>query len=382
MDDESKIFGLKHKFVEIFGGKAEVYRAPDSVTLIGDDLAEGFLVTVPVDSYFLSAIRVRNDSEINLRSTSFDNNERDVDYADLNRDQCVERIRRVVLALRDAGHQVSGLDILVADDFPIKRSRGVPAAVEVLAAFALLDQFGFSTESLDPAELVRCPGMTSNLGAWNGRKGKAIELDSRSFEFELIGMPEDVSVVICDTMSGRGTDEGKSDARRADLKEAASILTRRGPEISSIRDVTMAELELRRSELSEKVFWFCRHVISENERVRKFASALSFGDLTALGNLMYESHRSLREDFEISSPELNLMVQIASMQEGTIGARLTGGSFEGCTVNLVRSDSTTQFISEVSQKYKALIGIQPEVYECSVVGGVECIENKMLALHD
>src|SRR5262249_16576415 len=135
--------------------------------------------------------------------------------------------------------------------------------------------------------------------------------------------------------------------------------------------VTMDELDQRRSELPERVFWHCRHVVTENERVQKGVAALKTGNIEAFGGLMYESHRSLRDDYEVSSPELNLMVQIASMQKGVIGARMTGGGFGGCTVNLVEKEASESFIQSVSNEYQSRTGLAPEIYLCRAVGGVE-----------
>src|SRR5262249_40966631 len=164
---------------------------------------------------------------------------------------------------------------------------------------------------------------------------KALALDCRSLDYELVEIPADISLLICNTMVKHELAASEYNARRADCEEGVRVLSRQDPSVAALRDVTMDELDRRRSDLPEHVFWHCRHVVTENERVQKGVAALKAGNIEAFGALMYESHRSLRDDYEVSSPELNLMVQIASMQKGVIGARMTGGGFGGCTVNLV-----------------------------------------------
>src|SRR5438034_8418173 len=171
-----------------------------------------------------------------------------------------------------------------------------------------------------------------------------------------------VSLVICNTMVKHELASGEYNARRAECEEGVRILRKAFPEIRALRDVTLSQLEDHRGNLSPKVFARCRHVVTENARVKSAVEAFCRGDSKALGPLMRDSHHSLRDDYEVSCKELDLMVEIAEAQPGLIGARMTGGGFGGCTINLVESAAVSEFRRNVAAKYSAKTGLTPEIY--------------------
>ncbi len=163
-------------------------------------------------------------------------------------------------------------------------------------------------------------------------------------------------------------------ARRAECEEGVRLLARQFAEVESLRDVTMDNLERVKRELPEVVHRRCRHVVSENVRVAAASEALRREDLEAFGRLMGESHRSLRDDYEVSCKELDLMVDLASNADGLVGARMTGGGFGGCTVNLVESDTVDSFAEAVAKGYAKATGREPEIHVCSPAQGAERVE--------
>jgi galactokinase len=195
-----------------------------------------------------------------------------------------------------------------------------------------------------------------------GRASHALLLDCRSLEHEFVKLPANLQLVICNTMVRHELASGEYNARRAECEEGVRILRIVLPEIRALRDVTLSQLEDHRRNLSAKVFARCRHVITENARVKRAVEAFQKGNTAALGPLLQDSHCSLRDDYEVSCRELDLMVEIASAQPGLIGARMTGGGFGGCTVNLVESAAVTDFRRNVAAAYSSKTGLTSEIY--------------------
>jgi galactokinase len=203
----------------------------------------------------------------------------------------------------------------------------------------------------------------------HGSKNHALRLDCRTLEYRLLPIPPDTKLVICNTMVSHSHSGGEYNDRRAECEAAAHYFAERVPGVKSLRDVTMDDFEKLSGGLSPVVRKRCRHVLTENMRVLQAAEALQAGDLNLFGRLMASSHASLRDDFNVSSPELDLMVQLAENRTGVYGSRMTGGGFGGCTINLVHENHVEEFKRAVSEGYKQKIGRQPEIYVSSAADG-------------
>ena len=202
-------------------------------------------------------------------------------------------------------------------------------------------------------------------------QGHALLLDCRSREYELLPLPEDVKVVICNTMVKHSLADSEYNARRTECDEGVRFFAQRLSGVRSLRDVTSSDLERFQAELPEVVYKRCRHVISENARVAAAAAALALADLAAFGDLMGASHGSLRDDYEVSCAELDLMVELANQVPGVYGSRMTGGGFGGCTVNLVTARHVDGFRESVASGYAKVTGREPETYVCTAAQGAE-----------
>jgi galactokinase len=187
-------------------------------------------------------------------------------------------------------------------------------------------------------------------------------------------LPQEVSIVICNTMVKHQLAGGEYNQRRAACEEGLRILKQHLPSIRALRDVSATELERYKHELPELIYRRCRHVVSEDERVQKAASMLSAGDIQGFGRLMAKSHASLRDDYEVSCRELDIMVEMAASQSGVFGARMTGGGFGGCTVNLVSADQAENFRDSVATAYERKTGLRPEIYITSACDGAAQVE--------
>ena len=202
-----------------------------------------------------------------------------------------------------------------------------------------------------------------------GRAGHALELDCRSLEYRLLPLPAGVSLMICNTMIKHAHAGGEYNQRRAECEEGVRLLASQLPGVRSLRDVELSDLERYGRELPEKIYRRCRHVVSENARVLNASAALQNGDVTALGKLMVESHRSLRDDYEVSCAELDLMVALAGKQVGVCGSRMTGGGFGGSTINLVANDAVEQFQGTMAKEYERRTGLAPQILVVSASDG-------------
>jgi galactokinase len=207
-----------------------------------------------------------------------------------------------------------------------------------------------------------------------GQEQKALLLDCRTLDFSLLPLPDNVRLIICNTMVKHALASSAYNERREQCEAGVKVLARHFPNVIALRDATLEELAQVQSEVPEVVFRRCRHVITENARVLAAAQALEKGDLNQFGSLMAEAHRSLRDDYEVSSAELDLMVEFARRVDGVYGARMTGGGFGGSTVNLVAVERVEEFRERVAQWYEEAMKIKPEIYVCNASNGAEEIQ--------
>jgi galactokinase len=203
-----------------------------------------------------------------------------------------------------------------------------------------------------------------------GSVDKAILLDCRSLEYKLLPLPPGVAMVICNTMVKHEPSGGEYNDRRAQCEEGVRLLKANFPFIGALRDVSLPQLESHKAGLPDLIYRRCHHVISENQRVLETVKALQNGGLSDVGRCMADSHRSLRDDYEVSCRELDVLVDVAAGLPGTIGSRMTGGGFGGCTINLVELGAVNSFKTKVSSAYKSATKIDAEIYVSSAGAGV------------
>ena len=363
-----------------------VYRAPGRVNLIGEhtDYNEGFVFPAAIDLYTRVTVAPRNDRKLLIHSQSFSNDiEIDLDDSRANaRGHWSDYVRGVALMLERAGHRLKGAGLDVRSTVPIGAGLSSSAALEVAAGHALLETSGHDVDRLELAKLcqqaenefvgMRC-GIMDQFIACFGRAGHSLMLDCRSLEYRLAPLPPDVRLVICNTMIRHELAASEYNNRRAECEAGVEYFARFRSEVRALRDVTINDVDSYGRDLPEAIQKRCRHVITENLRVEEAAAALGHGDLNTFGELMCASHRSLKEDYEVSCAELDTMVDLATQVEGVYGARMTGGGFGGCTINLVKADSVAEFSKQVVRGYERATGLAPEIYICSTADGVTAL---------
>ena len=366
---------LEAKFRARFGNSPTQYRAPGRVNLIGEhtDYNEGYVMPAATDFSCWVAAAPREDSKLVVYSENFGESVE----ADLSGDRLAPRGNwsdyavGVAASLMEAGYGAPGANLYIRGEVPLGAGLSSSAALEVSVAYGMLDLSGKQMDRTQVALLcqraenqfvgARC-GIMDQFIACHGRAGHALMLDCRSLEFRLLPLPEDLHLVICNTMVKHEIARGEYNVRRSQCEEAVRILAEAMPRVRALRDVTISELKQHESRLTPVIYKRARHVVRENQRVLEAASALESGDVARFGELMLESHESLRNDYEVSCQELDLMVEIASGQEGVLGARMTGGGFGGCTINLVKAGASANFRQRVSETYQAVTGHRPDVY--------------------
>lgn len=374
---------VAERFRIIYGTSPScLFRAPGRVNLIGEhtDYNDGFVMPAAIDFYCYAAIRSRSDRTLSVYSQQFQENiEFDLDrLAGPPRKHWSDYVRGVAAVLQEEGYPLKGADLLIHGQVPIGSGLSSSAAIEVSTALALTSLGGITVPLSTLARLcqraenaytgARC-GIMDQFVSCFGRQDQALLLDCRSLEMTYLALPPKVRLVICNTMVRHELAAGEYNQRRASCERSVEAIGKCLPRIGALRDLTIEDLEKYRSLLSEIDFRRSRHVITENARVIEAKEALQHADLTRFGQLMYQSHDSLNHDYDVSCRELNLMVDLARNVAGVHGARMTGGGFGGCTINLVESEGVAEFQANVAREYEKLTGLSPQIFALSGAGG-------------
>ncbi len=377
---------LAQHFEQLFGVPARIFRAPGRVNLIGEhtDYNDGFVMPAAVGFSTYIAIAPRSDRKLLIHSEEFPGNfEFDLDRLPEKRlGAWCDYLVGVAVILQRNGHKLTGANLLVHGEVPIGAGLSSSAALEVSSALAFLSLGKSQMPLPEVAQICRQAensfvgarvGIMDQFVSCMGKAGHGLLLDCRSLEFRLVPIPLDMQLVVCNTMVKHDLATGAYNERREECEEGVRIFAEWDPAIRALRDVPVEMLEEHASELPVNIRKRCTHVIRENLRTLDTARALTEGDLDRVRNLMHESHNSLRDLYEVSCRELDLMVEAAQGLPGFCGGRMTGGGFGGCTVNLVRQENAEDFAKRIAELYRQATGIDPQVYLCSAEDGAQAL---------
>jgi galactokinase len=275
--------------------------------------------------------------------------------------------------MQEQGSRLSAWEGVILGDVPRASGLSSSAALELAAArvFAALADLPW-----DAARMARLAQRAEN--AWVGvncgimdqmasaacREGQALFLDCRSLEVRHVPLPADAAVVVMDTSTRRGLVDSAYNERRAQCEQAARFFG-----VPALRDVSVEQFERRGAGLDEMAARRARHIVSEDQRVLDAVQAMHAGDLARLGGLLNASHASLRDDFEVTSPALNQIVEAAQAHRACYGARMTGAGFGGCAVAIVQAEAAQEFVQAVAAEYRARSGLKPQLYVCQASAG-------------
>lgn len=398
--NRAPLASLEAQFRQRFGTVAtHAFAAPGRVNLIGEhtDYNDGFVMPVALAFRARVLAAPRDDGRLRLYSRALADEVMlpvpgPAAHRAAGTPHWSDYVVAVAWALAEAGARIPGADLLLDSDVPIGAGLSSSAAIEVASALALASLGRVDLTGKALAQLcqraenayvgTRC-GIMDQFASTHGRAGHALLIDCRSLAHETLTLEPPsgggAQIVVANTTVRHALAGGEYNRRRAECEAGVAALRAHFPAIDALRDVSSAALETVRDALEPGIYRRCRHVVGENERVQASAAALRRGDLVAFGALMRASHASLREDYEVSCPELDLLVDLASEVEGVLGARMTGGGFGGCTVNLVRPAAVGPLIARLEAGYRAATGIVPPLYVCGAAGGAGPLEGAAVA---
>ena len=373
---------IAEKFVRHFGAKPLLVVSPGRVNLIGEhtDYNEGFVLPGATDKVIVFAAAPRTDALCHFVSRDFDQEFRcELDALHRSPLRWPDYLQGVVDQFLRARLRIGGFNCLFGGDIPVGAGMSSSAALEGGLAFALNAMFGLGLDSLTLVKLaqkaenefvgVQC-GIMDQFINIHGREKKVLKLDCRSLAYEHVPFErEDLRIVVSDTLVRRELAGSEYNVRRRQCEEGVNLLRTYQPSIRSLRDVTQSLLREHQAELDPVIYRRCDYVVRENIRVEESCVDLSRGDFISFGQRMYESHAGLRDDYEVSSAELNALVDAAAAVPGVLGSRMMGAGFGGCTISLVESAALPDFESRVGRAYEAASGKAPKIHVIKIEAG-------------
>jgi galactokinase len=374
--------GLLERFVKMYGATPIIVQAPGRLNLIGEhtDYNDGYVFPAAIAFQTRIGIAKREDRRVLVYSENY------AEQVELNLDTLPSRARGhwsdyvvgVIRLLAGRLGTLLGADVLLSGDVPQGAGLSSSASLEVAVCTAFLE---IAQQRLDGTAVAllcqqaenefvgaRC-GIMDQFISVHGKKDHALLLDCRTLAYQRLPIPPEVSLVICNTMVRHSHSASGYNQRRAECEAATQFFSERLPGVKALRDVSAEDFEKLGGELPEVIRKRARHVVTENARVLKAGEALAASDVKRFGTLMKESHASLRDDFEVSCEEVDVMVRLAEENPGVYGSRMTGGGFGGCTINLVESTFVEQFKSKVLARYEKTTGRAAEIYVSSAADG-------------
>ena len=359
---------IRQEFQTRFGyAPAHVVWTPGRVNLIGEhtDYNEGFVLPAAIDRGVFLAIAPRADRAVNVHALNFqDSTSFSLDA--LQYDSAHEwsnYVQGVAMVLQERGYALGGMDAVLWGNLPVGASLSSSAAVEVATAFAFktLSNLDLPLEQMPKlcqrAENVfvgvQC-GIMDQFSVTLGQRDHALFLDCRTLDYQRAPLPADIRIVVCDTRKPRALAASAYNQRRAECEEGAKFFG-----VTALRDVSIEMFRARANELPDIIRKRARHVITENQRVLDTVAALERGDMQTVGALMAASHNSLRDNYEVSVRELDVMVELAQAQAGCIGARMTGAGFGGAAIALVQENAVDDFVQNVRAGYQRAMNVEP-----------------------
>jgi galactokinase len=369
---------LAKTFQQQYGSSHSIcVQAPGRVNLIGEhtDYNDGFVFPAAIDRYVTVLASPRPDRLIRAFSVDFEQATEfflgDIEPSD--EAPWSNFVRGVLVQFQKRGADLPGADLIISGNVPIGAGLSSSAAIEVAVAEAFRVLGDLQLNPVEKALLsqaaehefvgVKCGIMDQFISAL-AQRGTALFLDCRDLSYSAVPLSEGLSIVVCNSAVERRLDSSEYNRRRSECERAVEVLNQKYGGIEALRDASLEQLEEVRPQLGDVPYRRARHVISENNRVLEAVEALTGGKTQEFGALLYSSHSSLRDDYEVSCKELDILVDLARRAPGIVGARMTGAGFGGCTVNLVESSAVQEFCDSVQPAYFKETGIQCPVYVC------------------
>ncbi|MBF9254577.1 galactokinase [Pontibacter sp. 172403-2] len=373
---------IKAKFEALYQQKPQLFRSPGRVNLIGEhtDYNNGFVLPAAINKEMYFALAPNGTGT--FRAYAYDLNESaefaldSISPSDIS---WANYLLGVVAQLQKAGYTVPGFDVVFGGNVPIGAGLSSSAAVECGLAFGLNHLFGFNLKKFTMVKMaqkaeheyagVMC-GIMDQFASMFGKQNHVVKLDCRSLDYEYYDFDmADYRIVLCDTQVKHALASSEYNTRRQECEAGVAILQQHYPEVQSLRDATIPMLAQHRQEFDPVVYRRCTYVVSENNRVEEACRNLQKNDMHAFGEKMYASHEGLQHQYEVSCPELDFLVNQTRESDAVLGARMMGGGFGGCTINIVKVDAIDAFKQQMEQAYQQQFGVQLRTYIASIVDG-------------
>lgn len=386
MQDLNKLWKIFNEKFTDTGLAKGAFSAPGRVNLIGEhtDYNEGFVLPMAIGKKIIMLGQLRNDRLVQVFDLVYKTKiEFSLDsLIPLKKDTWANYLMGVMDEIQKAGYPLRGANLIFRSNIPRKAGLSSSAALEVVTALTMAKLNSLDIKPLEMAHLCRraennfvgvACGIMDQYVSCLGQKNYALFLDCRTNKYELIPFKNhNYQIVICNSKIQRSLINSEYNKRREECKRAAKFFKQKlNRGIRALRDVTIDEYKKYQAQLPEVAARRAKHVISENYRVQTGVQALRTGNYFAFGQLMIESHQSLKDDYEVSCAELDLLVDLALKQEGVLGARMTGAGFGGCTVNLIEKNYISVFKKSIKNEYKKNTGIPPDIYVTSPAEGAK-----------
>lgn len=379
-------------FRERFGSVPIVVDSPARVNLIGEhtDYNDGYVLPAAIDKKIVLAMAPNRLNKIRLYATDMEKGEYQTEISTIYEKSGLhwpDYILGVVDQLQKRGKIVQGFDCLLGGNIPIGAGLSSSAALEGGVLIGLKHLFDYNLTRLEMSHLgqqaenqfvgLQC-GIMDQFANLYGKEGSVIKLDCRNLEFTYHPFEQrNVEILLFDTNVRRELASSEYNVRRKQCEEGVRILKKHDNSIKNLRDVSDDLLERYKNELPDIVYSRCRYVLDENQRVVDAASDLSEGDIDAFGQRMYRSHYGLRDQYEVSCRELDILVEATENLDAVLGSRMMGGGFGGCTINLVKKTESDAVIDAVQDLYTSEIGQELKYYRAAISDGVRVLEEKI-----
>jgi len=376
---------LQQVFRERFNKEPLIIGAPGRVNLIGEhtDYNNGFVLPGAVDKRIYVAIAPNNTTTINVFANQF-NESSSFSIENIEpRTGWMNYLLGVTYHIQQKGKQISGVDVLIDGDIPVGAGMSSSAALCSAYGFALNELFQLGFSRMDLAFIgqktehtfvgVKC-GIMDQFASLHGKQGHVMKLDCRSLEYEYI--PFDFpgyKIVLVNSMVSHSLAGSEYNVRRQQCEEGVAILQKHYPDIASLRDVEPAQLLQHKDELPAIVFDRCSYVVYEKERLLAGCESLKNNDLATFGKYMYATHEGLSKKYSVSCTELDFLVERAQTIAGVTGARMMGGGFGGCTINIVQTEAVASFTQKIQEAFNGLFKKTPEVYVTQIEDGTKVL---------
>jgi galactokinase len=374
---------IKSEFVSRFNKEPLLFRSPARINIIGEhtDYNDGFVMPAAIDKEIVFAIAENFSSKARIYAMDLnDYTEFDINDTAPDADKTWSNyLRGVIGGLILKGISLKGFDLVFGGNIPLGAGVSSSAAIEGGIGVALQGLFKFEITRMELAKIgqraeheyvgVKC-GLMDQFANLHGKKDYVMKFDCRSLEYEYIPFfAEGYSVLLIDTKVKHALASSEYNTRRAECESGVSIIQKDFPEVKKLRDVSLEMISKYKDKLNPVVYKRCRYVVEENNRVALAADALKNNDFVALGKLLYQSHQGLSVDYEVSCKELDYLVQLAVETKYVAGARMMGGGFGGCTINLVQSSHLEEYIGYINNAYSDFFGKEPGFYSFEITDG-------------